>query len=121
MTAFIKPTMALLDRIEPDAGDVLTPNKHRSRTEFWPDWDYIASTAPPPPRRWWPRCPCAPNGVPEHRWNKVIRVHCPQAHAALAPHGKTALDIVTGRAPAALIEPAAQLINIELGGYEVLI
>ena len=120
MTAFIQPTPALLDRIEPEAGDVLKPNKHRNHIEFWPDWDYIASLAASTEAVVAALTLC-PNGVPEDQWNRIIETHCPQTHAALAPHGQTALDVVTGKAPAVLIGPAAQLINVELGGYQVLL
>lgn len=45
MASFAEPTLELLNRIEPETGEVARPNKRRPGTEVRPDWECIAPPA----------------------------------------------------------------------------
>lgn len=121
MSAYIRPTPALLAEIEPAAGEFVRRSTRRdAERDFYPAWSYIAS----------PKASLSAvvaaltlgcDGVPEQWWEPVLRVHCPRATAYLAEQGVHARDLICGRVPIGLTEEAARLVNTELGGYQVLV
>lgn len=120
MTEFITPTLDLLGQVDKEAGEVLPPRAgYRTATEFYPDWNYIAS-AHATVTTVVAALTFSYHGVPEWAWDRVIPVHCPRAAALLAAHNTTAHAAVTGAAPALVMEEFARAVNEELAGYAVL-
>lgn len=107
----------LFAQVEPEAGEILRPNRRRKHTEFVPDWGYLAT--PQASAAAVTAGLAADEEVPDGILPRVLRAHCPTAVQLLAEHGLDVEQWHAGQAPADLTNLVAALANAELDGYAV--
>lgn len=109
----------ILQRVEPEAGQVLPATRQRRRVEFHPNWQWVCS-AEASPEAVAAAFTQSAHDVPDRVWERMIRHRVPEAWAIMQEHHISWERLNEGRCPPGVRNRWFRLINEATGDYELL-